>query len=152
MTIQSDYTSTEFRQLYSDQRIGDYICGFKANFFFDKIGIFGCQYQAVFNENSLAEHYATKEKWSSVTRFTYQQAYTFNHKLHLGEMGLACKDCHNARGVAVNKSLFTRRHPVGWNNRLSPNFHKRKARLRLSSCTSCHTRNDCKACHIFRKR
>ena len=63
-----------------------------------------------------------------------------------------CRNCHKANKV-TNKSKFSiKRHPQGWLNRNSPNFHKRKARLKLTSCSSCHTKNDCFYCHFTRRR
>ncbi len=67
-----------------------------------------------------------------------------------------CKNCHTARRVSKRSLFSSSPHPTGFvGNRRSPSFHGRKARLRLSTCTACHTRRDC-YCHpgvgSFRKR
>jgi|GEM_PF-904166 len=63
-----------------------------------------------------------------------------------------CRNCHTARGVTTASKKYRNPHPAGWLIAGSPNFHKRKARLRLSSCTSCHTKNDCSFCHFTKRR
>jgi hypothetical protein len=53
------FNSTDYRNIFISQRIGDYVTGFKAEFLANKIGIFGVEYQLIFNHNVLAEHYAS---------------------------------------------------------------------------------------------
>ena len=59
-----------------------------------------------------------------------------------------CRSCHIS--MSISKGSATRYktvHPSGWTNQSSPNFHKRKAKLRISACTGCHTKRDCIGCH-----
>jgi hypothetical protein len=63
-----------------------------------------------------------------------------------------CRDCHRASGVTYNRLTLQRRHPIGWNNRASSSFHGRKARLNITTCTTCHTKNECNYCHFWIKR
>ncbi len=59
-----------------------------------------------------------------------------------------CSECHKASGVYYSNPAVRKRHPVGWTNRLSSNFHARKARMNIMSCTTCHTKNECNYCHF----
>jgi c(7)-type cytochrome triheme protein len=63
-----------------------------------------------------------------------------------------CRDCHKIRGVDYKITNLKKRHPLGWTNRLSSNFHAKKARLNLASCTTCHTKNECNYCHFSKRR
>ncbi|MFC1669574.1 cytochrome c3 family protein [Spirochaetota bacterium] len=63
-----------------------------------------------------------------------------------------CKSCHASKGIRPGNKFGFSPHPAGWLNPNSPDFHNRKARLRLSACTACHTKNDCNFCHIKRRR
>jgi len=53
------FNSTDYRNLFITQRRGDYVAGFKAEFMAKDIGIFGAEYQILFNGGRLAEHYAS---------------------------------------------------------------------------------------------
>jgi len=53
------FNSTDYRNMFIRQRIGDYAAGCKAEFFAPKAGIFGVEYQLIFNRNAIAEHYAS---------------------------------------------------------------------------------------------
>ncbi|MBN1497918.1 MAG: hypothetical protein JXA07_14190 [Spirochaetes bacterium] len=53
------FNGTDYRNIFIRQRMGDYIAGFKAEFFAKNAGIFGVEYQLVFNRNAIAEHYAS---------------------------------------------------------------------------------------------
>ncbi len=53
------YNSTDYRNLFLTQRRGDYVAGFKAEVMAKDIGIFGAEYQILFNGGRLAEHYAS---------------------------------------------------------------------------------------------
>jgi hypothetical protein len=63
-----------------------------------------------------------------------------------------CRNCHISRGVSMKSTVYRSRHPKGWLDKSSPNFHDRKARMRLSSCTACHGKNDCFYCHSTKRR
>lgn len=67
-----------------------------------------------------------------------------------------CRNCHISKGINIRSNPRYNPHPPGFvGNRNSPNFHRRKARLNLSACTACHTKRDCRGCHVpmgsFRK-
>lgn len=63
-----------------------------------------------------------------------------------------CRDCHKASGVDYKYPSIKTRHPLGWANKSSTNFHGRKARINITTCTTCHTKNECNYCHIWFKR
>lgn len=63
-----------------------------------------------------------------------------------------CRDCHKTSGVNYNNPTLKRRHPIGWTNRMSSSFHSRKARINITTCTTCHTKNECNYCHFWIKR
>lgn len=63
-----------------------------------------------------------------------------------------CRDCHKSSGVNYQYPPLKRRHPLGWTNRASSNFHGRGGKRNISSCTTCHTPNDCNYCHFWFKR
>ncbi|MFC1669573.1 hypothetical protein ACFL20_04220 [Spirochaetota bacterium] len=52
-----DFSSFDYRSLFTKQRNGDYTTGAKANIFLNKLGIIALDYQVLFNENKLAEQY-----------------------------------------------------------------------------------------------
>ncbi len=51
------FNSFDYRNLYIEQRYGDYIGGAKANYLANGIGILNIDYQVIYNDNSLAEQY-----------------------------------------------------------------------------------------------
>lgn len=53
------FNSTDYRSLFISQRTGDYVAGASVSVQAPKAGIFGAEYQVVFNRNALAEHYAS---------------------------------------------------------------------------------------------
>jgi hypothetical protein len=63
-----------------------------------------------------------------------------------------CRDCHKNSGVDYKNPALQRRHPIGWTNRLSSNFHGKKGRINIVTCTTCHTKNECNYCHFWIKR
>ncbi len=63
-----------------------------------------------------------------------------------------CRECHKSRGVEYKYPPLRKRHPLGWSNPMSSNFHGRKARLNITTCTTCHTKNECNYCHFWFKR
>jgi hypothetical protein len=52
-------SSTDYRSIFISQRRGDYVGGIKAELMAKKVGIFGLEYQIVFNKAALAEHYVS---------------------------------------------------------------------------------------------
>ncbi len=59
-----------------------------------------------------------------------------------------CRNCHISQSVSYKSATkYKKIHPSGWVDKTSPNFHKRKARLRLKACVACHTKKDCYGCH-----
>jgi hypothetical protein len=63
-----------------------------------------------------------------------------------------CRSCHKSAGVDYRNPAIRKRHPSGWENPSSANFHGRKARMNLTICTTCHTKNECNYCHFWLKR
>lgn len=57
--ILRSFNSTDVRNMFIAQRRGDYVAGFKAELFAKNAGIFGIDYQLIFNRAALAEHYAS---------------------------------------------------------------------------------------------
>lgn len=53
------FNSTDYRNLFIRQRIGDYVAGLKAEFFVKDAVMVGAEYQIIFNHNALAEHYVS---------------------------------------------------------------------------------------------
>ena len=53
------FNSTDYRNLFITQRLGDYVAGVDLSLYAPKAVIFGADYQIVFNHNALAEHYAS---------------------------------------------------------------------------------------------
>ncbi len=53
------FNSADYRSLFIRQRMGDYVAGASISVHAPKAGIFGADYQVVFNRNALAEHYAS---------------------------------------------------------------------------------------------
>lgn len=62
-----------------------------------------------------------------------------------------CRNCHDAKGLNSKKLVNRLVHPLGWATYGSSTFHGKKGKIRLTSCTSCHTRNDCAFCHLYRR-
>jgi hypothetical protein len=57
--ILRSFNSTDIRNMFIVQRRGDYVAGFKAELFAKKAGVFGIDYQMIFNRAALAEHYVS---------------------------------------------------------------------------------------------
>lgn len=53
------FNSADYRSLFISQRTGDYVAGASVSIHAPQAGIFGADYQIVFNRNALAEHYAS---------------------------------------------------------------------------------------------
>ena len=53
------FNSTDYRNLFITQRLGDYVAGVNLSLYAPKAVIFGADYQIVLNHNALAEHYAS---------------------------------------------------------------------------------------------
>ncbi|NOZ02384.1 MAG: hypothetical protein GXP54_10910 [Deltaproteobacteria bacterium] len=61
-----------------------------------------------------------------------------------------CASCHERRGVSAKSKGASARHPEGWMNPASPNFHGPKARRDIASCATCHDQgaaSNCVRCH-----
>lgn len=87
----------------------------------------------------------------------YELAHRYESKITLKNCRAChsdrqCRRCHRLNGVEYRTFPQKRRHPIGWTNRLSSSFHARKARLNLTTCTSCHTKSDCNYCHFWIKK
>lgn len=54
-----NYSSSDYRSIFIKQRSGDYVAGTRLGFYSPKAGIFGLDYQVIFNHNDLAEHYVS---------------------------------------------------------------------------------------------
>jgi c(7)-type cytochrome triheme protein len=63
-----------------------------------------------------------------------------------------CRDCHKTSGVYYKNPPIRMRHPLGWTNISSSSFHGKKARINITACTTCHTKNECNYCHFWFKR
>ena len=115
-----------------------------------------CQKCHTTRESCLRCHRGSK----AVTRYhnpNYETTHRYESRMTLKNCRTChsetqCRDCHKASGVSYKSSLLQKRHPLGWTNRFSSQFHGRKARLNLASCTTCHTQNECRFCHFYLHR
>jgi hypothetical protein len=57
--ILRSFNSTDYRNMFIIQRKGDYIVGLKAELFAKNAGVFGLEYQLIFNHSAMAEHYVS---------------------------------------------------------------------------------------------
>lgn len=61
-----------------------------------------------------------------------------------------CSACHDRMGVGAGSGRAVNRHPGGWMNPASPDFHGAKARRDIVACASCHDQgaaSNCVKCH-----
>ncbi len=99
---------------------------------------------------------AKLKKPMSIHEPNYETTHKYDSRLSMNNCKSChaetfCKNCHAAKGLKNNNILNRLVHPLGWATLGSSTFHGKKAKIRLSSCTSCHTRNDCAFCHLYRR-
>ena len=99
---------------------------------------------------------AKLKKPMSIHEPNYETTHKYDSRLSMNNCKSChaenfCKDCHNAKGLNSSKVVNRLIHPIGWTTVGSSNFHGKKGKIRLTSCTSCHTRNDCAFCHLYRR-
>jgi hypothetical protein len=96
----------------------------------------------------------------SVDRFTMHRGdFVTSHPLEARAEGdrclrchnaASCSRCHEAKGVRPGGADPRQRHPAGWLDRSSDNFHGQQARLHIETCAACHDQGAasiCVVCH-----